>query len=79
MITLNRNNRIKGTQGTNILPFQEAKSSCAGQWYLPAGKLEPGEDIAEAAKREVLEETGQHFELSTMLAVEAAGKTRKRM
>ena len=41
--------------------------------------MEPGEDIAEAAKREVLEETGLHFELSTMLAVEAAGKTRKRM
>ncbi|KAG8297181.1 8-hydroxy-dADP phosphatase activity protein [Homalodisca vitripennis] len=28
-----------------ILMMQEAKSSCAGQWYLPAGRMEPGEDI----------------------------------
>ena len=32
--------------------MQEAKSSCAGQWYLPAGRMEAGEDIAEAARRE---------------------------
>ena len=56
-----------------LLVFQEAKSSCAGQWYLPAGRMEPGEDIIEAAKREVLEETGIHFEPSTMLLVESAG------
>jgi 8-oxo-dGDP phosphatase len=47
--------------------MQEAKSTCAGQWYLPAGKMEAGEDIAEAAKREVLEETGLEMELSTIL------------
>lgn len=28
-----------------VLMMQEAKSSCAGQWYLPAGRMEPGEDI----------------------------------
>ena len=28
-----------------VLMMQEAKSSCAGQWYLPAGRIEPGEDI----------------------------------
>ena len=57
-----------------VLMMQEAKSSCAGQWYLPAGRMEPGEDIAEAAQREVLEETGLHFQLSTLLMVESAGK-----
>lgn len=56
-----------------VLMMQEAKSSCAGQWYLPAGRMEPGEDIVEAAQREVLEETGLHFELSTLLMVESAG------
>ena len=29
----------------DVLFMQEAKSSCAGQWYLPAGKVEPGEDL----------------------------------
>lgn len=52
--------------------MQEAKSSCAGQWYLPAGRMEPGEDIGEAAKREVLEETGLEIELTTLLLVETA-------
>ncbi len=28
-----------------FLMMQEAKSSCAGQWYLPAGRIEPGENI----------------------------------
>ena len=58
---------------TSPFSFQEAKSSCAGQWYLPAGKMEPGEDITEAAKREVLEETGLNMEVTTLLAVESAG------
>lgn len=56
-----------------VLMMQEAKSTCAGQWYLPAGKMEAGEDIGEAAKREVLEETGLEMELSTILLVESAG------
>ena len=38
--------------------------------------MEPGEDIIEAAKREVLEETGIHFEPSTLLLVESAGRFR---
>ena len=45
-----------------------------GQWYLPAGRMEPGEEITEAAIREVKEETGLDFEPSTLLSVEAAGK-----
>jgi len=55
-----------------VLMMQEAKSSCAGQWYLPAGRMEPGEDITEAAKREVMEETGLEIDLTTMLLVETA-------
>ena len=57
-----------------VLMMQEAKKTCAGQWYLPAGRMEPGEDIAEAAQREVLEETGLHFQVNTLLMVESAGK-----
>lgn len=57
----------------SIFYLKEAKSSCAGQWYLPAGRMDPGEDVFEAAKREVFEETGIHFEPSTLLLVETAG------
>ena len=35
--------------------------------------MEPGEEITEAAIREVKEETGLDFEPSTLLSVEAAG------
>ena len=28
-----------------VLMMQEAKSSCAGTWYLPAGRVEVGEDL----------------------------------
>lgn len=52
--------------------FQEAKPSCSGQWYLPAGRMEPGETIQEAVKREVLEETGLDMEPTTLLMVESA-------
>lgn len=58
-----------------VLMMQEAKSSCAGQWYLPAGRMEAEESIVEAAKREVLEETGLDMETTTLLAVESAGGT----
>ncbi|KAL7647394.1 UNVERIFIED_CONTAM: hypothetical protein RMT77_000990 [Armadillidium vulgare] len=55
-----------------VLMMQEAKRSCAGQWYLPAGKMEPGESIVDAAIREVLEETGLKIEVTTLLMVESA-------
>ena len=34
----------------------------AGRWIFPGGKLEMGETLEAAARREVLEETGCHFE-----------------
>lgn len=55
-----------------LLLIQEAKKSCAGKWYLPAGRMEKGENIIEAAMREVLEETGLHVKITTLLAVESA-------
>lgn len=55
-----------------VLMMQEAKSSCAGQWYLPAGRMEPGEEIEEAVVREVQEETGVEFQPTTLLNVECA-------
>ena len=39
-------------------------------WYLPAGRVEPGETLAEAALRETLEETGVSVALEGVLRVE---------
>ncbi|KAL7730038.1 hypothetical protein ACLKA6_009326 [Drosophila palustris] len=56
-----------------LLMIEEAKPSCAGKWYLPAGRMEHGESITEAAARELFEETGLNAEMTTLLAVESAG------
>ncbi|XP_046403335.1 8-oxo-dGDP phosphatase NUDT18 [Ischnura elegans] len=54
-----------------VLMIQEAKSSCAGQWYLPAGCLEPNEDIDDAVVREVKEETGLDMKPTSLLMVQS--------
>jgi len=37
-----------------ILMMQEAKSSCAGQWYLPAGRVEPSESLTVVLKNKFI-------------------------
>lgn len=56
-----------------VLLIQEAKRECHGSWYLPAGRMEPGETIVEALQREVKEEAGLHCEPLTLLSVEERG------
>ncbi|KAI5646017.1 NUDIX domain-containing protein [Phthorimaea operculella] len=60
-------------ESNEVLMMQEAKESCAGKWYLPAGRMEKGETIVQATVREVLEETGLECEPKTLLVVETAG------
>lgn len=47
-------------QGEKVLLVRRANPPDAGRWGLPGGKINHGESIAQAAVREVLEETGVH-------------------
>eukprot|EP00029_Vermamoeba_vermiformis_P013812 TRINITY_DN8740_c0_g1_i1.p1 TRINITY_DN8740_c0_g1~~TRINITY_DN8740_c0_g1_i1.p1 ORF type:complete len:182 (+),score=38.19 TRINITY_DN8740_c0_g1_i1:63-608(+) len=57
-------------QDDKILLIQEAKESCKGLWYLPAGKMESGETIISAAKREMKEEAGYEIDVAGVFHIE---------
>ena len=40
-------------------------------WSMPGGGIEPGEDPADAAVREIFEETGYHAELDGLLGIDS--------
>uniref|UniRef100_A0A673L2Z1 Nudix hydrolase domain-containing protein n=1 Tax=Sinocyclocheilus rhinocerous TaxID=307959 RepID=A0A673L2Z1_9TELE len=50
-----------------------AKAVCRGLWYLPAGRMEDGDSIEEALKREVKEETGIDRKPITLLQIQEKG------
>ncbi|XP_051250290.1 8-oxo-dGDP phosphatase NUDT18 [Dicentrarchus labrax] len=56
-----------------VLMVQEAKQECYKQWYLPAGRVEVGESLEEALRREVKEEAGFDCEPITLLLVQEQG------
>ena len=51
-------------QEGKYLLIQEAREDIHGKWNLPAGRLDPGETVSEAAKREIYEECGFRVELT---------------
>ena len=51
---------VMPTPKTILLVNQYRHPIGRGVWEIPAGKIEPGEDKADAAKRELYEETGYH-------------------
>lgn len=54
--------------GDRFALVQEAKHG--QRWYLPAGRVEPGESIVAGALRETREESGLEVELDGILRVE---------
>jgi 8-oxo-dGTP diphosphatase len=52
-----------------VLVVQRAKPPGAGLWSVPGGKHEPGETLAQAVAREVLEETGLVVEVGALACV----------
>src|SRR5262245_12738980 len=55
-------------KGDQFLLVHEKKKN--QPWYLPAGRVEPGESFAEAAVRETLEEAGIPIRLTGVIRVE---------
>lgn len=55
-----------------ILMVKEAKKKCYGQWNFPAGHVDEGELITDAAIREAYEETGCRVKLTGVLPIGTA-------
>jgi ADP-ribose pyrophosphatase YjhB (NUDIX family) len=50
-----------------LLLIERAHDPARGRWSLPGGRVEPGETAAEAAVREVREETGLDISVGPLL------------
>ncbi len=55
-------------RGAEFLLVKERKHG--QRWYIPAGRVEPGETLADAAVRETLEESGVPVALDGILRIE---------
>ena len=51
------------------LLVQETQEKCQGKWNIPAGGVDEGENVFDAAKREVFEETGCKVEITGILEI----------
>lgn len=52
-----------------LLLVRRGHEPYAGSWSLPSGRAEPGETARQAARREVIEETGLEVEVGELLGV----------
>lgn len=49
-----------------ILLVQRGREPARGQWAIPGGKVHAGESLADATRREILEETGITIEVGEL-------------
>jgi len=56
-------------QNKKILLVERAAPPAAGMWAVPGGKVNPGERLQVALKREIFEETGFHIRVGEMAHV----------
>lgn len=50
-----------------IVVVRRGHAPSAGRWSLPGGRVEPGETLVEAVRREVLEETGLEVDVHRLI------------
>ncbi|WP_120003951.1 NUDIX hydrolase [Nesterenkonia muleiensis] len=60
---------ITDAEGRMLLPHWHLQDFASG-WTLPGGGLDPGEDPADAAVREVFEESGYHVAIDELLGID---------
>lgn len=56
-------------RGDEVLLIRRGRPPKQGEWSLPGGRIEPGERAADAALRELREETGVEAEITGLLDV----------
>ena len=55
--------------GETVLLVRRAREPLSGEWSLPGGLVEVGEELAEAVRREIREETGLAVRVGTVVEV----------
>lgn len=56
-------------RGADVLLIRRGKAPFMGQWSIPGGGLDEGERLEDAARREVMEETGVEIRLLGLIGV----------